>query len=71
MILPQATSKATGPLAALAILRLSVHYTVAIGDAESDHELLRAAEVGVAVAWGSESLKKAADYVLSGKGPRL
>jgi hypothetical protein len=69
MLLPQAVSKATGLREALAILRLSEHNAVAIGDAENDHELLRACEVGVAVAWGSEALKRAADYVLPGDGP--
>ena len=69
MVLPQAISKATGLREALAILRLSPHNTVAIGDAENDHELLRSSEVGVAVAWGSEVLKASADYVLAGDGP--
>lgn len=69
MVLPQAISKATGLRKALAFLRLSEHNAVAIGDAENDHELLRACEVGVAVAWGSEALKVFADYVLPGKGP--
>ncbi|MBM3775884.1 MAG: hypothetical protein FJW37_12090, partial [Acidobacteria bacterium] len=54
---------------ALMILRLSPHNAIAIGDAENDHELLRACEVGVAVAWGSEALKASADYVLPGEGP--
>lgn len=70
MILPQAISKATGLRHALTILRLSPHNGVAIGDAENDHELLQACEVGVAVNWGSEALKRAADYVLPGDGPR-
>jgi hydroxymethylpyrimidine pyrophosphatase-like HAD family hydrolase len=69
MVLPQAISKATGLREALTILRLSPHNTLAIGDAENDHELLRACEVGVAVAWGSEVLKASADYVLPGDGP--
>jgi hypothetical protein len=69
MVLPQAISKATGLRKALAILRLSEHNAVAIGDAENDHELLRACEVGVAVAWGSEALKRSADYILPGGGP--
>ena len=43
--------------------------TLAIGDAENDHELLRFAEVGVAVEWGSAQLRSAADIVLSGSGP--
>ena len=69
MVLPQAISKATGLGEALAILRLSPHNAVAIGDAENDHELLHSCEVGVAVAWGSEALKASADYVLPGDGP--
>ena len=69
MVLPQAISKATGLREALIILRLSLHNAVAIGDAENDHELLRVCEVGVAVGWGSEALKAAADYVLPGGGP--
>ena len=70
MLLPQAISKATGLVEALTILRLSPHNAIGIGDAENDHELLRACEVGVAVAWGSETLKAAADVVLPGDGPR-
>jgi hypothetical protein len=69
MVLPQAISKATGLGEALAILRLSPHNAVAIGDAENDHELLHSCEVGVAVAWGSEALKTSADHVLPGDGP--
>ena len=69
MLLPQAISKATGLLQALTILRLSPHNAVAIGDAENDHELLRACEVGVAVEWGSPALQATSDYVLPGEGP--
>jgi hydroxymethylpyrimidine pyrophosphatase-like HAD family hydrolase len=69
MILPQAISKATGLANALDALRLSPHNVLAIGDAENDHELLRTAEIGVAVEWGSAALKAAADEVLPGKGP--
>jgi hydroxymethylpyrimidine pyrophosphatase-like HAD family hydrolase len=69
MALPQGISKATGLHAALDTLRLSARNTVAIGDAENDHELLRLAEVGVAVEWGSAALRAAADIVLSGSGP--
>lgn len=69
MVLPQAVSKATGLRRALTILRLSPHNAMGIGDAENDHELLGACEVGVAVAWGSEALKAAADHVLPGEGP--
>jgi hydroxymethylpyrimidine pyrophosphatase-like HAD family hydrolase len=69
MVLPQSISKATGLLEVLAILRLSPHNTIGIGDAENDHELLRVCELGVAVAWGSDALKKVADFVLPGDGP--
>ena len=69
MVLPQAISKATGLYEALKILRLSPHNALAIGDAENDHELLRACEIGVAVEWGSEALKATADYILPGDGP--
>ena len=69
MVLPQAISKATGLRHVLAILRLSPHNAVAIGDAENDYQLLGACEVGVAVAWGCEALKAAADYILPGDDP--
>lgn len=69
MALPQGVSKATGLSAALGILRVSPRNTVAIGDAENDYELLRFAEVGAAVEWGSRSLQAAADVVIEGAGP--
>jgi len=69
MVLPQATSKGTGLREALRALRRSPHNTLAVGDAENDHELLLAAAVGVAVAWGSPALQEVADRVLPGAGP--
>jgi len=69
MVLPQGVSKATGLHTVLDTLRLSARNTLAIGDAENDHELLRLAEVGVAVQWGSAALRSAADVVLDGAGP--
>jgi hypothetical protein len=69
MVLPQAISKATGLREILTILRLSLRSTLGIGDAENDHELLRACEVGVAVGWGSASLRSCADDVVEGNGP--
>jgi hypothetical protein len=69
MVLPQGVSKATGLHVALDMLRLSPRNTVAIGDRENDHELLRLAEIGVAVEWGSPALRSAADIVLQGSGP--
>jgi hypothetical protein len=69
MTAPQGVSKASGLHLALETLRLSARNTVAIGDAENDHELLRLAEVGVAVEWGSNALQAGADVVLKGTGP--
>ena len=69
MALNQGISKATGLSAALEILRASPRNAVAVGDAENDHELLRLAEVGAAVEWGSRSLQAAADLVIAGAGP--
>jgi hypothetical protein len=70
MALTQGVSKATGLSAALETLRRSPRNAVAVGDAENDHELLRLAEVGAAVEWGSPSLRAAADIVIAGDGPR-
>jgi hydroxymethylpyrimidine pyrophosphatase-like HAD family hydrolase len=69
MAMTQGTSKATGLRAALEALRKSPRNAVAVGDAENDHELLRFAEVGAAVEWGSPSLRAAADIVIEGNGP--
>jgi hypothetical protein len=69
MVLPQSISKATGLREALFALRLSIHNTVGIGDAENDHDLLDACEVGVAVGWGSPALRAVADEVIDGSGP--
>ena len=68
MTMPQGVSKGTGLHAALDTLRLSARNTLAIGDAENDHELLRLAEVGAAVPWASPALRAAADLVLPGEG---
>jgi hydroxymethylpyrimidine pyrophosphatase-like HAD family hydrolase len=69
MVLAQGVSKATGLREALAAMRKSPRNAVAVGDAENDHELLRFAEVGAAVEWGSSWLKAAADIVIGGDGP--
>ena len=69
MVLPQAISKATGLRETLKTLRLSLRSTLSVGDAENDHELLRAGEVGVAVGWGSAALRAVADDVVEGTGP--
>lgn len=69
MVLPQAVAKSTGLRQALFSLRLSIHNAVGIGDAENDHDLLDACEVGVAVNWGSPALRAVADDVIPGTGP--
>jgi hydroxymethylpyrimidine pyrophosphatase-like HAD family hydrolase len=69
MTMPQGVSKATGLHTMLQTLRRSSHNMVAIGDAENDHELLRLAEVGAAVEWGSPALRAAADTIVAGSGP--
>lgn len=69
MVLPQAVAKSIGLRQALTSLRISIHNTVGIGDAENDHDLLDACEVGVAVAWGSAALRAVADEVIPGAGP--
>jgi hypothetical protein len=69
MVLPQGVSKSTGLRQALTALRVSIHNTVGIGDAENDHDLLDACEVGVAVDWGSAALRAVADEVIEGTGP--
>lgn len=69
MILPQAMGKSTGLRHALFSLRISIHNTIGVGDAENDHDLLDACEVGVAVAWGSPALRAVADEVIAGPGP--
>lgn len=69
MVLPQAVGKSTGLRHALQALRISIHNTIGIGDAENDHDLLDACEVGVAVGWGSPALRAVADEVIAGTGP--
>ncbi len=61
MVLPAGVNKATGLTAALDDLQLSARNVVAIGDAENDHALLRAAEFGVAVGNALPMLKREAD----------
>jgi hydroxymethylpyrimidine pyrophosphatase-like HAD family hydrolase len=65
MILPSGINKGLGFATALAELGISPHDSVAVGDAENDHSLLAVAELGVAVGNGVESLRSAADVVLT------
>lgn len=69
MVLPQGINKASGLREALKTMRLSLRNCIGIGDAENDHSLLDACEVGIAVGWGSKSLQTIADHVLEGSGP--
>jgi hydroxymethylpyrimidine pyrophosphatase-like HAD family hydrolase len=64
MILPAGVTKAAGLLAALDALGLSLHNTIAVGDAENDLSLLRGVELGAAVADAVPSLVDHADLVL-------
>ncbi|HVU53124.1 MAG TPA: HAD-IIB family hydrolase [Polyangia bacterium] len=66
MVLPSGLNKATGLLAALALLRLSPHNAVAVGDAENDHAMLAACECGAAVANALPALREHADLVTTG-----
>ncbi|MBK8595520.1 MAG: HAD hydrolase family protein [Holophagales bacterium] len=68
MLVPAGVSKGTGLFDALGDLGISRHSTLAVGDAENDHSLLGACELGVAVANAVPSLKEAADVVLSEGG---
>jgi hydroxymethylpyrimidine pyrophosphatase-like HAD family hydrolase len=65
MVLPPEVSKGTGVVAALSALGLSAHDCVGIGDAENDHALLDACEVGIAVGDAVPALKLHADLVLA------
>jgi hypothetical protein len=69
MVLPPGIAKSIGLRRVLSTLRLSIHNTIGIGDAENDHDLLDACEVGVAVEWGSSALRVVADEVIPGTGP--
>ena len=69
MVLPQGVSKGAGLRTALRTLRLSEHNALAVGDAENDHTLLAACEVGLAVEWGSSALRAVADGVVPGTSP--
>ena len=65
MILPAGVTKGTGLLEALGELGLSPHNTIGVGDAENDHSLLDACEVGVAVANAVDALHAHADMSMA------
>jgi len=64
MILPAGVTKGTGLVEVLGDLGLSVHNTIGVGDAENDHTLLSACELGIAVADAVEALRRHADVIL-------
>src|SRR5262249_43562209 len=68
MVLPAGVNKASGLEAALALLELSPHNVVGIGDAENDHAFLRLCSYAVAVANALPMLKESANFVT--KEPR-
>src|SRR3984893_16653236 len=63
MVLPAGVSKASGLEAALALLKLSPHNVVGIGDAENDHSFLRYCGCAVAVGNALPLLKESANFV--------
>ena len=65
MILPAGVSKGAGLLHALDLLELSPHSAIGIGDAENDHSLLHACEIGVAVGNAVPGLRAHADLCLT------
>jgi hydroxymethylpyrimidine pyrophosphatase-like HAD family hydrolase len=64
MILPAGVTKGSGLREALGVLGLSHHNAIAVGDAENDHSLLDACEIGVAVANAVDALRAHADLTL-------
>lgn len=66
MVLPRGVDKRSGLAAALEELGLSLADAVAVGDAENDEVMLRAAGCGVAVANALPSVMLAADLVTDG-----
>jgi hydroxymethylpyrimidine pyrophosphatase-like HAD family hydrolase len=70
MVLPHGVSKATGLQEVCWRLRISLHNAIAVGNAENDHGMLAACEIGAAVAWGSDELRRRADEVVPGGEPR-
>ena len=64
MVLPAGVNKAFGLEHALKEMKLSIHNTVGVGDAENDHAFLQVCEFSAAVANALPSLKEAVDMVL-------
>jgi hydroxymethylpyrimidine pyrophosphatase-like HAD family hydrolase len=63
MVLPAGINKASGLNAALAVLGLSPHNVVGVGDAENDHSFLALCECSVAVSNALPMIKERVDLV--------
>jgi hypothetical protein len=70
MVLPTGVNKASGLVRGLEQLKLSVHNTVGIGDAENDQTFLTLCECGVAVSNALDSVKSRADRSFYFRGPQ-
>lgn len=66
MVVPAGVDKGHGLRAALAVLGVSHHHAVAVGDAENDLPMLGAVEVGAAPANAVPAVRRAADLPLRG-----
>src|SRR5262245_48635865 len=66
MVLPTGVNKASGLVRGLEHLKLSVHNTVGVGDAENDHTFLEMCECAVAVNNALDSVKSRVDWVTRG-----
>jgi phosphoglycolate phosphatase-like HAD superfamily hydrolase len=64
MVLPADVTKGSGLSAVLTELNLSVHNTLAVGDAENDLSMFKVAEIGAAVANAVPAVQRNADLVL-------
>lgn len=62
-IVPKGMNKGAAIASMCARLGIPMENTVAVGDAENDLSMIRAAHVGVAMANGNETVKAAADYI--------
>lgn len=69
MVVPPGVTKGTALLTALDQLHMSPHNTIAVGDAENDHDLLAVAACGVAVGDAVPALTARADRVTARPGP--
>ena len=62
---PQGVTKATGLLALADLLGIDRAATIAVGDADNDLDMLRAAGLGVAMGNANERAREAADVTVA------